>query len=140
MCSCHGQRSKTSVATRNAPLKCFALAPVAELCHWLCVFVKEARRVDRTPYTPRSLLNYFLAYNASFFEHSNEKCPIAVLCTSDMAELCHWLCVFVKETRRDSNYFLTYSASFCCVCIYTTPESAYVYTTSGGIIIYIYHS
>ena len=30
------------------------------------------------------------------------------------------------------NYFLAYSASFCCVCIYTTPESAYI-PTSGGI-------
>ena len=25
------------------------------LCHWLCVFVKEARRVEGTPYTPRRI-------------------------------------------------------------------------------------
>ena len=33
-------------------------------------------------------------------ERSDEKSPIEVLCTSNMAELCHWLCVFVKESRR----------------------------------------
>ena len=49
-----------------------------------------------------AFLNYFLAYSTSFCERSDEKCPIEVLCTSDMAELCHWLCVFVKEVRRDS--------------------------------------
>ena len=27
---------------------------MAELCHWLCVFVKEVRRDDGKPYTPRS--------------------------------------------------------------------------------------
>ena len=43
-----------SVATRNAPSKCFALAPVARVVSLLCVFVKEARRVDGKPYTPRS--------------------------------------------------------------------------------------
>ena len=25
------------------------------VCHWLCVFVKEARKEDGTPYTPRSI-------------------------------------------------------------------------------------
>ena len=34
-------------------------------------------------------------------EHSDKKCPVKVLCTSDMAELCRWLCVFMKEARRD---------------------------------------
>ena len=49
-----------------------------------------------------AFINYFLAYNASFCERSNEKWPVEELCTSNMAELCHWLCVFVKEARRDS--------------------------------------
>ena len=31
---------------------------------------------------------------------NNEKCLIEVLCTNDMAELCHWVCVFVKEARQ----------------------------------------
>ena len=34
-------------------------------------------------------------------ECNDEKCLIEVLCTNDMAELCHWLCVFVKEGRHD---------------------------------------
>ena len=39
----------------KCPVEVLCSGDDAVLCHWLCVFVKEARRVDGTPYTPRSL-------------------------------------------------------------------------------------
>ena len=43
----------------------------------------------------------FMSWEEKRNERNDEKCPIEVLCTSNMAELCHWLCVFVKEARHD---------------------------------------
>ena len=34
-------------------------------------------------------------------KRSNQKYPIEVLFTSDTTELCHWLCMFMKEARCD---------------------------------------
>ena len=66
------------------------------------MFVKEARRVDGKPYTPCSLSQILSGIATTLHERSDEKWPIEELCTSDMAELCHWLCVVMKEARRDS--------------------------------------
>ena len=48
-----------------------------------------------------SHVDRFLEHRVELNEHSDENCHIDVLCTSDMAELCHWLCVFMKEARGD---------------------------------------
>ena len=34
-------------------------------------------------------------------KRNDEKCPIEVLSTSNMAEVRYWICVFVKEARHD---------------------------------------
>ena len=66
-----------------------------------------------------AVLNYFLAYNASFCERSDEKWPIEELYSSDMAELCHWLCVFVKKARRDSlSQLLSVIQHFILLCLH----------------------
>ena len=49
------ERNKRNDVKRPIGVLYTGARPVAELCHWLCVFVKEARRVDGKPYTPRSL-------------------------------------------------------------------------------------
>ena len=53
-CSCHGKRSKTSVPTRT-PLEVLCTSDTTKLCHWLCMFVKEARHHNRQLYTSHSL-------------------------------------------------------------------------------------
>ena len=40
-------------------------------------------------------------------ERSNKKYHVEVLCISDMAELCHWVCVFMKEARHDTATYTT---------------------------------
>ena len=63
----------------------------------------------------------FMSWVEKRNKRNDEKCPIEVLCSSYMAELCHWLCVFVKRPGMMTssrihhvalhNYFLPYSAS-----------------------------
>jgi len=76
-------------------------------------------------------------------ERNDQKCPIKELCTSDTTELCHWLCMFVKEARRDDGqpytpHSLTQLLSgiqhFISKNIYHSWVSTYTtYTTWGGV-------
>ena len=46
-------------------------------------------------------LRLFYLWLEEHNERSDEKCAAEVLCVEDNALLCHWLCIFVKEARRE---------------------------------------
>lgn len=66
--------------------------------------VEAAKKLIVLKNTQKSTLwavHVFMSWVEERNERGNKKCRIKVLCTSDMTELCHWLCVFVKEARCD---------------------------------------
>ena len=56
--------------------------------------------------TTKSTMWAVHAFYAWLGEHNEQcadnQCPAEILCMDDMSLLCHWLCIFVKELRREN--------------------------------------
>ena len=79
--------------------QCFTIATISS------EKIKAAKKPIIVKNTQKSIVravHVFTPWAEEQNKRSDQKCPIEVLCTSDMTELCHWLCVSVKEVRRDN--------------------------------------
>ena len=64
----------------------------------------EVKNTERsTMWAVRAFYSWVEEHN----ERSDEKCPIELLCMDDMSLLSKWLCIFVKEARRDNGELYT---------------------------------
>ena len=73
---CRKQRNVQSPGS-VCPDDILLLDDTATLCHWLCVFCKEARREDGEPYTPRSITQ--LLSGIQRYIREKKQCRITVL-------------------------------------------------------------
>ena len=70
-------------------------------------------------------VHVFMSWAEERNESSKQECHIKVLCTSNTNELCNWLCVFVKEARRDDRQLYTIHhvvSHNCFLCEPTFPQ------------------
>ena len=63
---------------------------------------KKPLEVKNTQKSTMWAVRAFYSWLEEHNDRSEEKCPSEVLCMEDKALLCHWLCIFVKEARREN--------------------------------------
>ena len=63
---------------------------------------KKPVQVKNTERSTMWAVRAFCSWVEEHNECSDEKCPIELLCMDDLGLLSKWLCVFVKEARRDN--------------------------------------
>ena len=63
----------------------------------------EAKNTSRSTMWAVCAFNSWVSEHNERVERPEDKCPYdVVLCTDDMKHLCDWLCVFMKEARREN--------------------------------------
>ena len=70
---------------------------MAELCHWLCVLMKEARGDDGQPYTPHSLTQ--LLSGIQCFINSKREPTVPLMKLQDTSNAAFWELQNVLERR-----------------------------------------